>query len=348
MQKKSQNNFNYSKLIDIEDYEDSSLKPILEELAKEDSIRFGLEEVVVIPDSKKWESAMAIKSFKDFNILKPGNTFVGIGAGIEINTFYLASKGCICFPVDKYLSETPWSDVAPIGMMIDPKRYSPIETKEMNIIPVHSDARYLRLPSNYFDGIYSAGSIEHFGSLDKVSESILEIERILKPGGIASITTEFRLDGPVDRPWFDDNVILFTKELIEKYIIKASKLTLIGSIESDVSEKTYETRKELADFLESTKKLTTIEEKQNIYPNFVLHNDGFLFCSIHLLLKKGDRDSAKDYQSNLIPEIEENNSKDISNLIFKTTLNEEVNKLLKERIGTLDKIIKKIKNIIHY
>jgi SAM-dependent methyltransferase len=276
----------FSKVIDIEDFASEELIPYLRAIAEEEKEIFGIEKPIIIPDSKNWETAMALYSFDQNHLLKQGKVFAGIGAGTERLTEFLANQGSIVFPVDRYLESTPWSDVAPGGYMVSASNYCYKHTNIQNIIPVHSDARVLNLPSNFFDGIYSSGSIEHFGSLNAVEAAASEIARILKPGGIASISTEFRLDGPDQMPWFDDNCILFTPELIKKHIVQASGLTPIGIPENRPSAKTFGTRKILVDFLSSAKNVKTLQDKLDAYPNLVLFHDGFLFCSVHILLQK--------------------------------------------------------------
>jgi hypothetical protein len=142
------------------------------------------------------------------------------------------------------------------------------------------------LPSDFFDGVYSAGSIEHFGSLEAVAAAAEEIGRILKPGGVAVLTTEFRLDGPNDRPWFSDDCILFTPPMLHEHIIGPSGLTLIGEPNFSTSQQTFDNRAVLVEFLEKAKHVETLTDKRNAYPNLVLYHAGFLFCSVHLALRK--------------------------------------------------------------
>ncbi len=60
----------------------------------------------------------------------------------------------------------------------------------------HIDGRWLRFPDETFDGIYSSGSIEHFGGLDFVANAAFEMGRVLKPGGVLTLSTEFKIAGP--------------------------------------------------------------------------------------------------------------------------------------------------------
>ena len=276
----------FTKVIDIGDFANPCLTPFLREIAYDEMMRFGLAEPTIVPDSKQWECAMALRTFAGHGIIAPNATFAGIGAGIEQTTYALAARGCVVFPTDRYLDVTPWSDVAPAGMMVRPAQYTQVKFERGNVIPVHTDARALRLPNAFFDGVYSAGSIEHFGSLEAVAAAAEEIGRILKPGGVASIATEFRLEGPNDRPWFDDNCILFTPKLLEQWIIMPSGLEMIGDAMMSTSPATYDCRVVLREFLDKAGTVDSLTKKRSVYPNLVLFHEGFLFCSVHLALRK--------------------------------------------------------------
>lgn len=229
---------------------------------------------------------MALRALDREGFAGPGHLIAGIGAGTEATIFALARRGAVVFPVDRYLQRTVWSDVSPVGMLIDPARYCTLDVPRGHVVAIHSSALELNLPSETFDGVFSSGSIEHFGSLEGVAEAAREIGRILKPGGVASIATEFRIDGPEDLPWFDDNVILFTPDLIRQYIVGPSGLTLRTPLDIAQSDRTFETRTNLVDFLQHVNAIHGIEEKRAIYPNLVLYHDGFLFCSVAITLYK--------------------------------------------------------------
>ncbi len=278
--------FPLAKTIDIEDFSSPALMPYLVEINAHEAVRLGSRPEDVLPDSKQWECAMALRALDRSGALRKDAMVVGIGAGTEATIFALARRGCLVFPVDRYLHRSVWSDVAPAGMMVDPARYSTLPYPRGRVISVNCSALALNLPDGSFDGVFSSGSIEHFGSLEKVAIAAREIGRILKPGGVASISTEFRIDGPPDRPWFDDNVILFTPDMLHRYIVEPSGLVPCGEVDYTQSERTFETRHNLVDFLQRVQTIHTLEEKRAVYPNLILYHEGFLFCSVALTLVK--------------------------------------------------------------
>ena len=276
----------YNKLIDYRDFESAALAPYLRRLAMDDMTAFGLKAPMVIPDSKQWEWAMTLRTFDELDISRNGALIAGVGAGTEQTTFALASLGCVVFPTDRYLDVTPWSDTAPTGMMVRPQQYTGIKFNVGNVIPVHGDARALRFPSGFFDGVYSAGVVGHLGSLAATAAAAAEIGRILKPGGVASISTSFRLEGPNDKGWFDDNCILFTPKLLRESIIIPSALEMIDDPIFEAGEQTFDGRSVFLDFLNAEKGIRSFKNKQNSESNLVIFEGGFLFCSVHLALRK--------------------------------------------------------------
>jgi ubiquinone/menaquinone biosynthesis C-methylase UbiE len=58
------------------------------------------------------------------------------------------------------------------------------------------DGRRLAFSDAVFDIAYSLSSIEHFGGIAGATETIREMTRVLRPGGILALATEFVLQGP--------------------------------------------------------------------------------------------------------------------------------------------------------
>jgi ubiquinone/menaquinone biosynthesis C-methylase UbiE len=58
------------------------------------------------------------------------------------------------------------------------------------------DGRQLAFRDATFDIAYSLSSIEHFGGLPGAVATIQEMARVLKPGGVLALATEYVLSGP--------------------------------------------------------------------------------------------------------------------------------------------------------
>ena len=120
----------------------------------------------------------------------------------------------------------------------------------------------------------SISDLEQCIDVDSVEGAIIEIAHQLKPGGHASIHTLLKINGPEGIP-HPNHCLLFTPELIEKHIVQSSGLQLLGELDPHPSPKTFATRQNTPDFLNSTKR-----------PDPILFHDGFLYCPVHLLLQK--------------------------------------------------------------
>jgi hypothetical protein len=186
---------------------------------------------------------------------------------------------------DIYAHAEQWADVAPASFLANPSTFAPVPYDTRRLVPLHMDGRVLEFPDNSFDGVFSSGSIEHFGSTEAVSNAAYEIGRVLKVGGVATIATEFKLGGPPGEGW-DPNVILFTPETLQKFIVEASGLEPVDQPDFHLSEATLSVRRDLLSFLEGTRDLSDPAVKIAHYPNLVLLHEGYLFCSVHLALRK--------------------------------------------------------------
>ena len=60
----------------------------------------------------------------------------------------------------------------------------------------------LPFPDQTFDVSYSLSSIEHFGGFDGAAQTMREMARVLKRGGILALATEYVLSGPPQEETF--------------------------------------------------------------------------------------------------------------------------------------------------
>ena len=79
------------------------------------------------------------------------------------------------------------------------------------------DGRRLTFPDDTFDVAYSLSSIEHFGGFDGAAAAVDEMARVVKPGGIVVVATEYRLSGPAREEVFEPEEIraLFSRPRLQ-------------------------------------------------------------------------------------------------------------------------------------
>jgi SAM-dependent methyltransferase len=232
---------------------------------------------------KGWEIEMALKSLHDLGGAHPNANILGVGAGTERTIFELANaqSAALVTPTDIYLSPGVWADWHGEKFMKNPHQFAPegLPYDPARIIPMHVDMCAMPYDDEVYDAVFSSGSIEHVGKsgifdTDAISKAAKEIGRVLKKGGIASISTEFKVSG---EGWGFGHVRLFSREDILRYIVEPSGLEIVGEIDWDYHGDLNDYA-ELADAVNSPK----AEENKPL-----LRHDGFLFTSIHIVMRKG-------------------------------------------------------------
>jgi SAM-dependent methyltransferase len=77
-----------------------------------------------------------------------------------------------------------------------PEAYAPFPYRRGSLAFVKMDGRWSAFRDGAFDITYSLSSIEHFGGLPGAVATIREMTRVLRPGGILALATEYVLSGP--------------------------------------------------------------------------------------------------------------------------------------------------------
>lgn len=217
---------------------------------------------------KDWEHTQIIYSLKQHNYLTPDSTCLAIGAGREHLLYYLTHKIKKVMGIDLYEGHYYGSEDEQ-DIPSSAQRYAPFPYDANKLNLSRMDALNLNFPDNHFDFVFSASSIEHFGSKKDILKSLLEMHRVLKPGGAAAITTELKLTSlsssfPNVRP-------LFLKEL--NSLIKEAGFFTRGDFDLRIEE----------EYLKNWIKLS-----DEIYrrPHVILRFFNTVFTSIHMLLHK--------------------------------------------------------------
>lgn len=231
---------------------------------------------------KAWESRMAWRTLTDWGAVHPDAQVLGVGAGRERLVYALSSCVRWVFATDIYLAPGRWGAWHDATMLMDPGAHAhafagDVPADERRIIPMHMDGRRLRFPDNTFDGIFSSGSIEHFGEQEAfpqweaVEQAAREMGRVLKPGGVLSLSTEYKLAGP---SWGFDIVRTLDADDLMRHIVEPSGLEMVDALETSVSDETLATRWHMHD-------------PESPAVEAVVTYGEYEFTSVHLALRKG-------------------------------------------------------------
>lgn len=282
----------YNRLCHLEDFEHPDLLAELRNVFDHEFDRFGVGFPSGREYRKHWEVAMATRTLRDFGALHDRAEVLGVGAGNEPTIFWLTRHVRRVFATDLYLEDGSWKCSANASMLADPGRHWPPASPwhPRRLVVQHMNALELRYEDRSFDAVFSSSSIEHFGSLDDVRRALAEMARVMKPGGILSLSTEFRLAGP---PPGLPGTLLFDADELRRTVLADLPWEPVDPLDLSLSDAT---RRSALDFSVACASLRrhTEEHGQIVfhrldwdrYPALVLSEPPHLWTSLHLALRK--------------------------------------------------------------
>jgi SAM-dependent methyltransferase len=271
----------YNKVCELEDFADTDLRSVVRDVFDHERRRFGSDFPAGHEYRKYWEVGMAVRALRDFGALNPGAEILGVGAGIEATIFWLTRHVRRVFATDLYLTPGEWEFTAETPMLAEPERFAPFNDWNVRRLVVqHMNALDLRYEDESFDGLFSSSSIEHFGELDDVSRSVREMARVLRPAGVATLSTEFRIEGP--SPGLPGTLIFSPAELFQA-VVDAADWELVSPFDGHVSNATLATE---VQFAEAAADVQAGRDQWSTYPHIVLRDGDYAWTSVHLALRK--------------------------------------------------------------
>lgn len=280
----------YSKVCNLEDFEHPEIRELIRTVFAHELQRFGPEFPRGGEYRKDWEIAMAIRALTDLGALRHDAEILGVGAGHESTIFFLTNKVKTVFATDLYLTPGVWREFANASMLTDPGQHWPGPWNPRRLVVQHMDALDLRYEDGSFDGIFSSSSIEHFGSHEAVRRAAAEMCRVLRPGGVLTLSTEFRVEGP--SPGYP-GCLMFDAEELEEWIVGDLPWSLASPIDFEFSGLTRRSEVSMEEHIADWHKHFA-EFGQAVwhelvfrrYPQILLRWGEHLFTSVHLALRK--------------------------------------------------------------
>lgn len=279
----------YNKPCELEDFHDPGLVALMRDLFAHDLRRFGPGFPAGREYRKYWEVAMAARSLRDFGALGGHAEVLGVGAGTENTIFWLTRHARRVHATDLYLAGGEWGDTASPLMLTAPERLYADPWFPRRLIVQHMDGRELRYEDASFDGVFSCSSIEHFGDLEDVHRALAEMCRVLRPGGVAVVSTELRLEGP---PPGLPGVLMFDGPQLEQ-LLAGLDWEPVDGLDTGVSAETLATAVPFADaaadvhaHTEQYGRLRFDTLEWTRYPHLALTQDDLVWTSVNLTLRK--------------------------------------------------------------
>ncbi|MEQ1870480.1 MAG: methyltransferase domain-containing protein [Vicinamibacterales bacterium] len=227
----------------------------------------GLSDDPLAMHRKPYEFTQLLFGCQRLGMLRPDASIVSIGAGHEQVLYWLANHVQRVVATDMY--EGAWTDVlareGDPAVLDDPDRYAPFPYRRECLEFRRMDGRQLEFPDGTFDVSYSLSSIEHFGGFEGAARTMREMARVLKPGGILALATEYVLSGPPCAETFQPEEI--------HALVRESGLTLVESIDEQVYRR-YNVRP------------VRIQLNPFQSPHMTVQIDNTVFTSVMIFLRK--------------------------------------------------------------
>ncbi len=147
---------------------------------------------------KPYEFTQLIFGCRRLGVLRDDSSVLSVGAGHELVLYWLANHTRRVVATDLY--EGVWQKVqgqeGDPDVIQRPEDYAPFPYRRDHLVFMKMDGRRLAFRNGVFDVAYSLSSIEHFGGNRSAAATIREMARVLKPGGVLALATEYVLQGP--------------------------------------------------------------------------------------------------------------------------------------------------------
>ena len=143
---------------------------------------------------KAWEWIQTVFGLDWLGMIDSDHTALGVGVGWEPLSYFFANRMRRVVATDLYPVDDEWTGrEGNPKILADPKSFAPYPYVEDSLDFKRMDGRRLEFPDNSFDVVWSCSSIEHFGGHKGAAQAMREIERVLAPGGVALVITEYVL-----------------------------------------------------------------------------------------------------------------------------------------------------------
>jgi SAM-dependent methyltransferase len=227
----------------------------------------GLSDDKLSMHRKPYEFTQLLYGCQRLGALRNDSSVISVGAGHELVLYWLANHVRRMIATDMY--EGVWQAVqgreGDPDVINRPDEYAPFPYRRDHLTFMKMDGRQLAFREHTFDIAYSLSSIEHFGGVAGAAATVREMGRVLKPGGILALATEYVLAGPPHDETFQPDEIAG--------LIDQPGLELVQPIDEGVYKR-YE--------------YAAIDLYRNPYqtPHMVVRFDDTVFTTVMVFLRK--------------------------------------------------------------
>ncbi len=224
----------------------------------------------MVSHRKNWEFTHTIYGLEKLGKLTEESSILGVAAGHEHPLYYFANKCGSVTGTDLYEGsfavDGKGEAEADPAVLKEAEKYAPFPYRKDRLKYMKMDALNLNFPDESFDAVTCLSSIEHFGGPDNYIKSAKEMARVLKPGGIAALTTEFSLSG-------GEYTGYFNRDNLYEYIIKPSGMELTEPFRFHINPEYYS-------------EIKILPHDHGLLPHLLIQTGKILFTSVSIFLRK--------------------------------------------------------------
>jgi SAM-dependent methyltransferase len=298
----SERGLGHCKLCELEDFADPELRELIRDIYASDREYFGEPDFPTGREYRKyWEVAMTVRAFRAFGGLRQDAQVLGVGAGHESTIYWLTRHVGKVVATDLYEEENVWSGTdSAADMLTKPGRYWEGDWNPERLEVRSMSGPDLKFEDESFDAIFSSSSIEHFGDLAAMRRAAEEMYRVLRPGGVLALATEYRLEGTSGMP----GTHLFDELELRCTLLDGLPWQLATRLDLSISDDTLESEIDFAALSGAAgpslgarlrdalgMKVEVAAAPPPVYPHIVLRMGDLLWTSLHVaLIKPESRD----------------------------------------------------------
>jgi len=198
----------FNKLADITDWQQPSFQQVAEKLQRAQMRK----------SRKNWEFIQVYQGLQALGLLNGQSRALGLGVGHEPLIYAFCNTCEAVVATDLYGSST-WA----AAEMETEKVYklNPFEYERDRLTVRHMDMTAIDYPDDSFDFVWSCCAIEHLNNFQDLHRLYQEIHRVLRPGGIAALTTEFKVAGDSG---YEPNMLYTDRLWVEHWLTNETPL----------------------------------------------------------------------------------------------------------------------------
>jgi tetratricopeptide (TPR) repeat protein/2-polyprenyl-3-methyl-5-hydroxy-6-metoxy-1,4-benzoquinol methylase len=161
---------------------------------------------------KTWKFIHVYRGLQRLGQLNSTTRILGLGVGHECLIYAFTNVCDQVVATDLHESQS-WETAAMTAQEVYDHNPFPYQRDRLTVQPM--DMTRLGFPDASFDCVWSCCAIEHVNNFRDLHQVYAEIHRVLKPGGIAALTTEFNM---TDRPSYEPNMLFTDRHWTEAWL----------------------------------------------------------------------------------------------------------------------------------